>query len=132
MKRLILAILCVIAATNVFAAELDDASVQLIEDAGVKVYPGAVFINGNQDVGFRFATDKSPDDVRAWYRTQLSAWPLYEEFGGWMLYDGEPGLGMGELMSQNQVSVKENKMLHDWFGVDKALSTEIVIMLPKH
>jgi hypothetical protein len=37
---------------------------------------------------------------------------------------------MGELMSKNQVSVQTNEQLHEWFGVDKAMSTEIVIMFP--
>lgn len=72
MKRLI-------AATNVFSEEPGNANAQLIETAGVQIYPGAVFVNGNQDAGFRFATDKSPEDVRAWYRKLLSAWPLYED-----------------------------------------------------
>lgn len=132
MKRLIITIYCLIVVTNVFSAELPRADAQLIETVGVQVYPGAIFINGNQDTGFRFATDKSAEDVRSWYRKQLSAWSLYEEFGGWILYDGEPGLGMGTLMSKNQVLIKQNTMLHDWFGVDKALSTELVIMIPKH
>jgi len=81
-------------------------------------------------VGFRFATDKAPEDVRKWYRKQLSAWALYEEFGGWILYDGKPGAGMEELMSKNQVSVKQYTMMHDWFGTDESLSTELVIMIP--
>jgi len=38
---------------------------------------------------------------------------------------------MGELMSKNQVSVKQNTMIHDWFGIDKVLSTELVIMIPE-
>lgn len=35
-------------------------------------------------------------------------------------------------MSKNQVAVKENAVMHEWFDIDKALSTEIVTMLPKH
>jgi hypothetical protein len=131
MRRLIITLFCLFIGTNVLAADLDAAGSQVIKAAGVQIYPGAEFINGNQDVGYRFASTKSQDDVRAWYKKQLSAWALYEEYGGWILYDGKPGAGMSELMSKNQVSVKENKMLHDWFGVDQALSTEIVIMIPK-
>ena len=95
------------------------------------IYPGAIFANGNQDVGFRFATKESPEAVRGWYGEHMSKWSLYEEFGGWILYDGKPKLGLGSLMSKKQVSVKTNEMLHDWFGVDKALNTEIVIMIPR-
>ena len=70
--------------------------------------------------------------MRSWYAEQLPAWSLYKEFGGWILYDGKLGLGMGELMSKNQVSAQTNEQLHEWFGVDKAMSTEIVIMLPMY
>jgi hypothetical protein len=116
--------------TIVYAADLPAADRKLIKAAGIPIYSGATFINGNQDVGFRFATNKSPDDVRTWYTVQLPAWSLYKEYGGWILYDGKSGLGMEEVMSKNQVSVQTNEQLHDWFGVDKAMSTEIVIMLP--
>ena len=118
--------------TSAYAADLPAADSKLIKAAGVPIYPGATFINGNQDVGFRFATRKSPEDVRSWYAEQLPAWSLYKEFGGWILYDGKLGLGMGELMSKNQVSAQTNEQLHEWFGVDKAMSTEIVIMLPMY
>ena len=118
--------------TIVYAADLPAADSKLIKAAGIPIYSGATFINGNQDVGFRFATNKSPDDVRTWYTVQLPAWSLYKEYGGWILYEGKPGLGMGELMSKNQVSVQTNEQLHEWFGVDKAMSTEIVIMLPMY
>jgi hypothetical protein len=131
MKRLNITLFCLIVATNVFSAELPKGDEQLIETAGVQIYPGAIFVNGNKDVGFRFATDKTPEDVRGWYRKQLSAWSLYEEFGGWILYGGKPEVGMGELISKKQVSVKQNTMMHDWFGIDSALSTELVIMIPE-
>jgi len=36
------------------------------------------------------------------------------------------------LMSLNQVAIKENKLLHDWFGIDPSMTTEIVIILPNH
>lgn len=38
---------------------------------------------------------------------------------------------MGELISKNQISVKQNTMMHDWFGIDRALSTELVIIIPE-
>ena len=118
--------------TVVYAADLPAADSKLIKAAGIPIYSGATFTNGNQSVGFRFATNKSPDDVQSWYTEQLPAWSLYKEYGGWILYDGKPGLGMGELMSKNQVSVQTNEQLHEWFGVDKAMSTEIVIGFPMY
>ena len=113
-------------------AELGKADRAVIESAGVQIYPEATFVNGNQDVGFRFATKKSPGDTRDWYREHLSKWSLYEEHGGWILYDGKPGLGLGALMSKKQVAVQTNKMLHDRFGADEAKTTEIVIMIPRN
>jgi hypothetical protein len=76
--------------TGVYAADLPAADSKLIKAAGVPIFSGATFINGNQDVGFRFATRKSPEDVRTWYTEQLPAWSLYKEYGGWILYDGKP------------------------------------------
>ena len=115
-----------------YAGNLPAADSKLIKEAGIPIYSEATFINGNQSVGFRFATNKSPDDVRTWYTEQLPAWSLYNEFGGWNLYDGKPGLSYGEVMSKHQVSVQTNEQLHEWFGVDKAMSTEIVIMFPMY
>jgi hypothetical protein len=67
MKRLNITLFCFIVATNVFSAELPKGDEQLIETAGVQIYPVAIFVNGNKDVGFRFATDKTPEDVRGCY-----------------------------------------------------------------
>ena len=52
MKRLNITLFCFIVATNVFSAELPKGDEQLIETAGVQIYPGAIFVNGNKDVGF--------------------------------------------------------------------------------
>jgi len=34
------------------------------------------------------------------------------------------------VMSTRQVMVKKNGLLHEWYGIDKDRSTEIVIMIP--
>jgi len=112
------------------AADLPSADKELIKGAGIPIYSGAEFVNGNQDVGFRFVTNRSPEDVRAWYIKELAGWSVYREYGGWILYKGKPGLGMGDLMTMNQVQVQSNTRLHEWFGIDKSMSTEIVIMIP--
>lgn len=131
MKQLVMIIFCLAIGTGAQAADLGATGTQVIQSAGIKIYPDADFIEGNQEVGFRFATKKSPAEVRAWYKKLLPGWSLHDKFGGWVIYDGKPGVTMGELMATNHVSVKENNMLHEWFGVDPAMSTEIVIMIQK-
>jgi hypothetical protein len=49
--------------TVVHAEYLPAADSKLINGAGVPIFSGAVFVNGNQDVGSRFATSKSPEDI---------------------------------------------------------------------
>jgi hypothetical protein len=61
----------------------------------------------------------------------LPDWALYKEYGGWVLYDGESGKGMAEVMSENQVMVKKNDKLLEWFSLEKNMTTEIVIMIVK-
>ena len=124
--------LLLITSTGVFAGNLSAGDQNLIKGAGVPLYSEAEFVNGNHDVGFRFATSKSPEEVRAWYTKQLAAWSLYSQYGGWILYEGKPGLGLGDLMmSVKQVQVQKNLNLYEWFGIDKKKSTEIVILIPR-
>lgn len=124
--------LMLITSTGVFAGNLSAGDQNLIKETGIPIYSGAEFVNGNHDVGFRFATSKSPEEVRAWYKKQLSVWELYSEYGGWILYEGKPGLGIGDLMMlKKQVQVQNNTKLHEWFGIDKNKSTEIVLLVPK-
>lgn len=130
MNKLIVLALCLLTGVYANAAVLGDTDRKIIESAGIQVYPEAQFVNGSQVVGYRFASSQSQAAVRVWYRQQLSDWSLYQQFGGWILYNGEPGLSMGGVMSARQVMVKKNGLLHNWFGIDKDLSTEIVIMIP--
>lgn len=51
--------------TGAYAADLPGTDEKLIKSAGVPIYSDAEFVNGNHDVGFRFATSNSPEDVRA-------------------------------------------------------------------
>ena len=68
-------------------------------------------------------------EVQAWYSKKMSGWTLYAEYGAWIMHDGPAGGGMGEIMSRKQVQVQKNTNLSEWFGLDKSLSTEIVIMV---
>lgn len=128
MNRIFL-ILFLVFSVNSFAASLQPADSKLIKAAGVPLFSKATFVYGNKDVGFRFAASASPEEVQKWYRQQLPKWALLNEYGGWILYNGAPGVGMGEVMSKNQVSVKHNDNLPQWHSLDKKMTTEIVIMI---
>jgi len=130
MKKLLI-LLCLIAlgSSGAIAAELPAADAALIEKAGVPLYPGATFATGNEDTGFRFATAEAPETVRNWYRKKLAGWSLFDKFDSWILYDGEAGASMGDLMSKSQVQVQANENLPEWHDVDKSMTTEIVILV---
>ena len=130
MNKLFVLVLCLLTGIYANAAELGNSDRKIIESAGVDIYPGAQFINGSKAIGFRFASSESAAVVRKWYRKQLPSWSLYEKFGGWILYNDKPGLGMAAVMSARQVSIKTNINLPGWFGLDKGLTTEIVVMVP--
>ena len=128
MKRLLL-ILLLLCSTVVSAADLKPADADLIAAAGVPLYSKATFVYGNADVGFRFAAGVSPDEARQWYKEKLARWSLMDQYGSWILYDGAPGLGMGAMMSKNQVMVQKNQDLPKWYSLDQRMTTEIVIMI---
>ncbi|HEY5683676.1 MAG TPA: hypothetical protein VIR61_08385 [Sulfuricaulis sp.] len=128
MKKIFL-ILFLVFSVNSFAASLQSADSKLIKAAGIPLFSKATFVYGNKDVGFRFASSASPEEVQKWYRQQLPKWALLKEYGGWILYNGAPGVDMGEVMSKNQVSVKHNDNLPQWHSLDKKMTTEIVIMI---
>ncbi len=108
MKKLFI-ILSLIFSMSAYAASLQPSDFKLIDAAGVPFFSGATFVNGNKDVGFRFASSTSPEEVQKWYRQQLPKWSLFNEYGGWILHNGTSGIGMGEVMSKNQISVKHNE-----------------------
>ena len=129
MNKILVTILIFISA-HTFAQGLQSSDSKLIEDAGIPIYSNSTFTNGAKEVGYRFATNEKPEVVQEWYLQQISNWELYAEYGGWILYDGEAGLGIGDLvMALNQVSVKQNDNLPEWFSLDKDMTTEIVIGL---
>lgn len=115
---------------NMYSAELPAKDAEIIKAAGIPIYADATFTNGSRDAGYRFATSKPLDEVRQWYQEKLSDWSLYEQYGGWILYKGEKGLGLAGVMSKVQVMVQENENLPEWFSLDKSMTKEIVIMIP--
>ena len=119
-----------ILATASSAEELSAADKDYIKGVGIPIYSGATFVYGNKSVGYRFATAKSSEDVKAWYEKQLSEWSVFNEYGSWLLYKGKPGL-KGEAFSKPQVQIQNNPKLSEWYGIDKSLTTEIVIYIPQ-
>lgn len=130
MKK-VLVIVMLFLATSAYAASLQPTDAALIKGAGVPTYAKATFVYGSKDVGFRFATNVSPDEVKQWYRDQLSSWALFDQFGSWILHNGAPSAGMGDVMSQNQVMIQKNDQLPGWYALSKDMTTEIVIMIVK-
>ena len=124
-------IFLLIFSVNSNAAELKSSDAKLIENAGIPLYSDAIFAAGSQDAGFRFATNVSPEKVQEWYLKELSKWNLYNKYGGWILYNGEPDKGMADVMSVNHISITHNANLPEWHSLDKNMTTEIVIMIIK-
>ena len=119
MKKLFLVLICLFMAAMSHAASLSNQDAKLIENAGISLYPQAIFAYGNSSVGFRFATSEPVESVRAWYQNKLSSWPVFDEYGSWIIYNGKPGLGMGEVMSKNQILIQVNDKLPEWYSLDK-------------
>ncbi len=130
MKKMFI-LLFLVFSVNTYAASLQPSDSKLIDAAGVPLFSKATFVYGNKDLGFRFASSTPPEEVQKWYSQQLHKWALLNKYGSWILYDGAPGIGMGEVMSKNQVSVKHNDNLPQWHSLDKNMTTEIVIMILK-
>ena len=130
MKKMFI-VLFVVFSANSYAASLQPSDLKLIKAAGIPLYSKATFVYGNKSVGFRFASSTPPEEVRKWYRQELPKWALFNDYGSWILYDGAPRIGMVEVMSKNQVSVKHNDNLPQWHSLDKNMTTEIVIMIVK-
>jgi len=131
MKRWLLFILIACWTITANAADLKQSDVSLIKSAGVPIYSKASFVYGNPDLGFRFATSVSPDEVRQWYREKLAKWSVLDEYGSWIMYDGKPGAGLGEVMSKSQLLIKKNENLPEWHSLEKNMTTEITIMIVK-
>ena len=105
----------------------------ILEQAGVPLYPGLQFVNGELqgEMGVRFATADAVEKVREFYRKAFPGWALNDKYGSWILYNGEPGGGPMAYMSKNQVMVAENENLTAWFGVPENMKTEVIIALPE-
>jgi len=121
----------IFAAGIALAADLPAKDAKILKEAGIPLYKGTEFINGGlSEIGARFASSAPVEDVQAFYREKFPSWALNAEYGSWILYNGEPGGGPAAYMDKQQVSVKKNKNLPSWFGLDKNMTTEIIIVMP--
>jgi len=101
-----------------------------MDKGGFKVYPGAVFCIGNEQIGIRFATADDPKKVQDWYTKQYTGWSIMADFGVWILYDGPQGKGLGDIMATKNIAVQINKELPGWHSLPKNMTTEIVLAFP--
>lgn len=93
MKKLVLLFFFFLCST-VFAANLPDKDLDIINAARIHLYDEAIFVYGNKDVDYRFASKEVPGNVQQWHREQLPQWSLFNQYGSWILYDGKPDSGM--------------------------------------
>jgi hypothetical protein len=115
------------------AADLPAKDAKILNEAGIPVYKGAEFTNGglgDELIGARFASSSAVEDVRSFYRSKFESWALNDQYGSWILYDGKPGNSPAAYMGKQQVSVVKNENLPSWFGLDKNMTTEIIIVVP--
>lgn len=112
---------------------LPEQDKKIMEQAGVPFYPEMQYVNGAFQgmVGVRFASSDDVEDVRKWYSDKFPDWAVNDQYGSWVLYNGEPGAGLGEYMMKNQVMIVTNQNLKEWFGLPADITTEIVIALPE-
>jgi len=101
-----------------------------MDKGGFKVYPGAVFCTGNEQIGIRLATADDPKKVQDWYAKQYTGWSIMSDFGVWFLYDGPQGKGLGDIMATKNIAVQVNKELPGWHSLPKNMTTEIVLAFP--
>jgi hypothetical protein len=134
MNRLGAALSCILllaSSNHLLAAEMPVQVSAGFQQAGVPVYPGAVYCTGDARIGVRLASSHSPEKVRQWYRERLPGWQVFEQFGMWVLHPGKANPSMSELMEGNQVSVVSNPQIPEWHALDANMTTEIMVALPK-
>ncbi|RME55626.1 MAG: hypothetical protein D6790_15790 [Caldilineae bacterium] len=136
MKTLIslVALFLFLGAGAVFAADLPDKDAKYLEGAGIPLYKGAVYTNGGLGdayVGARFACNAPVTKVQAFYREKFPNWALIsDQYGTWILYEGEQSEQMGAYMGKKSISVREEKQLPGWFNLSSDMTTEILIVVP--
>ena len=76
------------------AEELSAAQLGALESAAVPLYPGSIYLTGDDSVAtvMWFSSDDSPDKIMDWYKDKLSDWSEMESNGSRVIYKGPPGI----------------------------------------
>jgi hypothetical protein len=84
-----------------FSEDLAEHQVSALERAGVPLYPGSVYLTGDDGDAtvMWFSSDDSPDDIMDWYKEQLSDWSELAWNDIRAIYKGPPGIETSELMA---------------------------------
>jgi len=116
-------------AVSANADELSAADAQLLNEAGIALCDTCEFVNGGRDIGYRFASSASVDSVKQWYLQTMPDWSEGDLYGTAVLYKGEPGRGMRELMTSTQIVISKNMDMPEWFSVAEDVTTEVIVMI---
>jgi len=118
--------------STLLAAEMPAQIKAAFDQAGVPIYPGAVFCAGDtQAVGATvlLATSDGPDKVRKWYQTKLAGWKVADGAGSWVLVDG-PVDSVAVFLERNNVSVMNDPLLPRGCQLGAKMTTRIDVVLP--
>lgn len=113
-------------AQAVTSEDLAGHQVSALESAGVPVYPGSVYLTGDDEVAtiMWFSSDDSPDEIMDWYKAQLDGWSEIEVNGTRAIYQGPPGVASSELSAFPYVFAR----VTDESGVEP--DSEITVRIP--
>ena len=126
MKKILIALLLLLP-FGLSAEEIPAAETEILENNGILVHPDSTYVYGNTEIGMRFASNKSVDDIRSWFTEKLGEWSVFEQFGLWAIYVGPDGADFGTVMMATQIAVSENDELPEWHSLNDDMTTEIVI-----
>ena len=117
----------------VYANELSARDAAILKEAGIPVHSSMQYVNGALSgiMGVRFASSANVNELRAWYQGKFPGWSVNDQFGTWILYEGEPGGGPAAYMTKKQVMIVENKNLQQWFSLPASMNTEVIIVVPE-
>jgi hypothetical protein len=68
-------------------------------------------VHGKVETGIRFASNKSTDEVKSWYKEKHPDRSVMDKYGSWVLYKDAPGASRPEVMSGNQILLQKNDQL---------------------
>lgn len=115
----------------VMAAELSKEDASVLQNAGIPVYPNAVFYGegkNNDFMGLKFMTSDPVDKVRKWYADKLTGWPQLEYMGSHSIYRGKPVSKWMELFGRTNVVIDKDEDAHKWYDeLSPDMTTRITV-----